>query len=143
MKLSKLFLAISILTIGNGMPVHAAALGLQSKAVVALCAAAGSVFATGLKAIADEIKDDKVAQANKIISDLQADNDYLKVRLNNADTIMQSEGLAACVIICGILAVTVISLALITTDSQQLAQKDINDKNAMAASQNQIHVAAN
>ena len=61
--MKKLFFCFSFLLLGNSLPLHAAA--SKSKLLVGMAAAAGSAVATGVAAIADSIKGDKLELLQK------------------------------------------------------------------------------
>lgn len=74
MKIANLFLILSLACVANG-PLYAAS-GLSTKAYTGLAAAAGSMLASGLIAIADTIKNDKLANAQAYIVQLENEHNY-------------------------------------------------------------------
>lgn len=90
MKMNKLFLILSILSLGNGLPLHAAPFGLKSTTITALAAAAGAQMANGLKAIYDSIDNDRCIQLRSQLFDLERENRLLASTVNSTKEHMKA-----------------------------------------------------
>lgn len=76
--MKKLFFCFSFLLLGNSLPLHAAA--SKSKLLVGMAAAAGSAVATGVAAVANSIKGDKLELLKKKNVYLEDQINFLMVR---------------------------------------------------------------
>lgn len=110
MKMNKLFLAFSILSFSIQMPIKAAGLAYKPAALMAAASTAAAVLSNGVIAIADSIKNDKLADAQRHILHL---DQALKLEQTKNSTANDSDFISGMICGCGLVVCMVVLAALV------------------------------